>query len=70
MLAFLPLIPAQSAASRINEALVPGTPRNAHYTLANVLTIIIGGLFLLLALAGTFLPMEQEPEDQPVNVSV
>jgi len=70
MLAFVPLIPVQSAASRVNEVLVPGAPRNDQYTLSNVLTIVIGGLFLLLALAGTFIPLDEEPENQPVNVSV
>jgi len=70
MLAFLPLIPVQSAATRVNAVLVPGSPPNDKYTLPNVLTIIIGGLFLLLALAGTFIPMNEEPENQPVNVSV
>jgi len=57
MASFVPLIPVQKTAQSVNEryiALNPGAG-NARYSSANILTIIFGGVFLLLALVGTFM---------------
>lgn len=69
LLAFLPLIPAQSAATRINRAIAPDAPKNDRYSLPNVAMIVIGVLMFLLVIAGMLLPVDQMP-DGPVDVSV
>ena len=69
LFAFVPLIPVQSAATRINEALAPGSPLNNRYTLPNVAMIVIGGLMLLLVVAALFIPVDPLTPG-PVNVSV
>jgi len=52
------MIPVQQAAQRVNErhAGLSTEGRNDNYSTANVATIVIGGLFLILALIGTFIP--------------
>ena len=51
---FVPLIPVQQAAQRVNERYVGSTTetRNEGYSTANVALIVIGGLLLVLAVAG------------------
>ncbi|MSR06840.1 MAG: hypothetical protein EXR93_07235 [Gemmatimonadetes bacterium] len=69
MFAFVPLIPVQSAATRVNGVIAPGSPPNDRYTLPNVAMIAIGGLMLLILVAALFIPVE--PMDTgAVNVSV
>lgn len=54
----IPMIPVQQAAQRVNErhvALNTEGP-NHNYSKANVATIVIGGLLLILSVIGTFMP--------------
>ena len=53
---FVFMIPVQATAIRINEAVAPGHDRNAKFTPMNWVTIVVGGLVLILALIGMFLP--------------
>jgi uncharacterized protein DUF4234 len=55
---WLPIIPVQQAAQRVNEchAASAAEGRNDNYTTANIVTIVIGGLLLVLAIVGTFMP--------------
>ena len=53
---FVPLIPVQQAAQRLNERHAGSTTetRNNGYSAANVALIVIGGLFLVLVVVGMF----------------
>ncbi len=55
---FIPMIPVQQTAQRLNELHFErgATGRNDTYSSANVATLLIGGLFLILILIGAFLP--------------
>lgn len=55
---FIPMIPVQQAAQRVNErhAALSTEGRNDNYSTANVATILIGWLLLILVLVGTFMP--------------
>jgi hypothetical protein len=55
---FIPMIPVQMAAQRVNEhrGAESTESRNDTYNAANIATIVIGGLLLILAVIGTFLP--------------
>lgn len=50
------LIPAQIAANRINETVAPGHDRNARFSGTNIVTMVVGGFLLVLAVLGTFIP--------------
>ncbi len=54
----VPMIPVQQAAQRVNERhTAPSTEaRNDNDSTANVATIVLGGLYLILAVIGTFGP--------------
>lgn len=58
VLSFVPLIPVQQAAQRVNalHAVSGAEGRNDKYTTANVVTILIGGLLLILVIVGSFMP--------------
>ncbi|HEY0913250.1 MAG TPA: DUF4339 domain-containing protein [Solimonas sp.] len=64
MLSALTLMPAQELANRINAQRAPEHPRNDRYSGLNIAGIVLGGLMLLMALFGSFLP-EEETEDAP-----
>lgn len=65
LLAFLPLLPAQAAANRINRQVAPDAPKNDAYTGANVTLIVLGAIFLLLVIIGLTVPEETvEPVHQ------
>ncbi len=53
----IPMIPVQQAAQRVNEryAVADTEWRNDNYSTANFVIIVIGGLFLTLAVIGTFI---------------
>jgi hypothetical protein len=55
---FIPMIPVQQTAQRLNALHFErgATGRNDNYSPANVATLVIGGLFLMLVLIGAFLP--------------
>lgn len=56
MLAIVFLIPVQTYVNRINAAVAPDHDRNDRFTLSSWITLVVGGLLLLLALIGSFLP--------------
>lgn len=56
----LPLVPFQRAASAIALHAAPGTDPNTSFSGLNWVGIVVGGLFLLLALAGTMVPEKAE----------
>ncbi len=58
MLAFLPLLPVRTAVASINSAYAPEASTNAKFSGANIALVVFGGLVLILAIAGTFLPEE------------
>ena len=58
MLGFLPMLPVQSLANRINTEENPEHHRNSRFTGWNIAMVIIGGLLLILTVIGTFLPEE------------
>jgi hypothetical protein len=54
---FIPMIPVQLAAQRVNERLGAESTesRNDTYNAVNITTIVIGGLLLILSIIGSFL---------------
>ena len=52
------LVPVQSAANEINEMLVPGYDKNERFTAWNITAIVIGGVYIFLALLGIFFSPE------------
>ena len=56
LLRFLPLVVVQRSINELNATVAPEAPRNDKYSGLNVAMIVIGGLFLLLAILGTLLP--------------
>ena len=54
----VPMIPVQQAAQRINETSprLATEGRNNNYSSANIATIVIGGLLLVLVVVGTVIP--------------
>ncbi|AXQ28234.1 DUF4339 domain-containing protein [Solimonas sp. K1W22B-7] len=56
------LLPVQALANRINAAVAPGHERNERYSGANIATIVIGGLLMVMAVLGSFI--EEEPEEE------
>ncbi len=55
---FIPILPVQQAAQRVNERYAGDIAegRNDSYSTANIVLIVLGGLFLILAVVGTFMP--------------
>jgi hypothetical protein len=54
----LALVPVQQTAQRINRLYVAEGERleNDTYSKTNIVTIVLGSLFLILAVVGTFIP--------------
>lgn len=57
--AVLFLLPAQAHANRVNAERAPSHDRNARFTAWNWVAIVVGGIFLLLVLVGTFVPVDR-----------
>lgn len=55
-LGFLPLLPVQSVLNELNEKVAPTADKNARFTAANIVTIVIGGIFVVFSLIGSFMP--------------
>jgi len=55
-LSFLFMIPVQVTATHINEAVAPGYDRNERFTWKNWVTVVVGGLVVVLVIIATFLP--------------
>jgi hypothetical protein len=60
LLAFLPLLPANSLARRLNARLAPEAEASVPWSVANTVTLAIGGVILALAVIGTFMPEESD----------
>jgi Double zinc ribbon len=56
LFSFVPMIPVQQVTQRINARCTTQETSNDVYSGANIATIVCGGLFLVLAVVGTFLP--------------
>jgi hypothetical protein len=54
---FYPLTVVQGVANQINARVAPDHDRNAQFTAGNIVTILIGGLLLALALFGTLMTL-------------
>jgi len=63
---FVPLMVAQRSINALNAAVAPEAPRNDSYSGANVVAIVVGGLFLLLAILGTLVTLEEQASQFPV----
>jgi hypothetical protein len=57
-LSFLPLLPANTLARRLNERLAPETAPMVGWSGVNVAALLLGGVLFALVVAGTFLPEE------------
>jgi hypothetical protein len=57
---FIPFVPVVITTQRINALEAPAEKRNDSYSGGNVVAILLGGLFLLVALVGTFFPEEAD----------
>lgn len=53
---FVPILPVQRTINELNAASPRPAPVNAEYSMANMVGIAVGGLFLFLTVIGTFLP--------------
>ena len=62
--AVLFLVPVQQYVNRLNTAVAPLHDRNARFTAANWIGVIVGGLFVMLSIAATFRP-PQGTVEQP-----
>jgi hypothetical protein len=56
MTSFLFLLPVQHFANQLNALASPAHDRNGRFGGWNWVAVVVGGLFLLLAIAGMFLP--------------
>ena len=58
-LAIIFLLPVQASINSMNARLAPDHDKNNHFSGWNIFGLIVGGLFFLLAVIGTFLPATQ-----------
>lgn len=56
LFAFLPLLPVQAAANRVNQQMAPAAPRNDSYGGANIVMIVLGAICLILVVLGLLAP--------------
>lgn len=56
LLSPLALVPVQAAVNQLNQATSPSYEPNDRFTGWNIAGIVVGGLLLLLALVGSFIP--------------
>ena len=50
------LLPVQTVVNDINDVVAPGHNKNGNFTGWNILGLVVGGLFFVLILLGTFFP--------------
>jgi hypothetical protein len=55
-LAPLPLIPVQVGVNRLNAVVARDHVRNTRFSAWNIARLVVGGIFFVLAVVGTFLP--------------
>ena len=53
---FVPLLFMQKLVNQINFAAMPDAPANERFSGLNMVAIVLGGLFVVLATIGTLLP--------------
>lgn len=58
MVAIVFMLPVQALANRINAIEAPSHHPNGEFSAANWVVMVIGGIVLVLAFVGTFLPQE------------
>jgi hypothetical protein len=66
---FVPFLPVVQTIQQLNEADTATESRNEAYSGANVATILVGGVIVLLAVAGTFMVEEEQEEFEPLPES-
>jgi hypothetical protein len=60
---FLPFLPVVHTIQQLNEGEAATESRNAAYSGANVATILVGGIIVLLAVVGTFMSEEEDQQE-------
>ena len=63
---FIPFLPVVQTIQQLNDGDAATETRNEAYSGANVATILVGGVIVLLAVAGTFMSEEEEEEFEPL----
>jgi hypothetical protein len=66
---FIPFLPVVQTIQQLNERDPATESRNDAYSGANVATILVGGIIVMLAVAGTFMSEEEEEEFEPLPES-
>ena len=66
---FVPFLPVVQTIRQLNERDAATESRNESYSGANVATILVGGVIVLLAVAGTFMSEEEAMEFEPLPES-
>ncbi len=69
LVGFVAFLPVVQTIQQLNEGDVATESRNEAYSGANVATILVGGVIVLLAVAGTFMTEEEEEEFEPLPES-
>lgn len=67
--AFIPFLPVVQSIQQLNESDAATENRNEAYSGANVATILVGGVIVLLAVIGTFMAEEEPEEFEPLPES-
>lgn len=67
--AFIPFLPVVHSIQQMNESDAATESRNEAYSGANVATILVGGVIVLLAVLGTFMVEEEQEEFEPLPES-
>ena len=67
--AFVPFLPVVQSIQQLNQADAATESRNDAYSGANVATIVVGGVIVLLAVMGTFMVEEEADEFEPLPES-
>ena len=68
MLSFIPLLVVQHSINALNAAAAPEASRNDRYSAWNIVLIVVGGLFVLLAILGTLMPPPAEDPGGPLAI--
>lgn len=56
LFSFVPLLTVQRAVNRINKVHAPEADPNSRFNVANIIVVVLGGILVLMAVAGTFMP--------------
>lgn len=56
LFAFVPLLPVQAAANRVNQYMAPTAPPNDAYSAANIVMIVLGAISLILIVFSLLAP--------------